>query len=675
MEQKSKNILDLYLDEHHPDVDIKSEIFQRYYTIASSILEQANFLLFPLEKVVTVADNEMVSDCIFRCDLVVNDKNFQQWVQTYSVEIDWDTLQSFDTLKQVLQLQAPTIYINDMSRSEKEEFCEKVRLWLLTGFELVFWITTSHNVERIWFDPNDKTKFIFNDGILNLNTWRFTPWTYNLIQKTAINLTFPEEEVNKLTLEESLSSLISLKSYISPSDTISSVIIGYMVAGIFRDEYKSLYNEFPFLWIESVRGSGKTSLLNFLSWISWHNRHSIPWTNDSAYAFEVGLNSIIWWFYFFDEIQKATSTLLKYVQAAYNSWENYKWGAGGKRYQVGAYKKDCNLICSGEILPQEEEALLNRFITIDSKEPFLVVKNVRDENEIRKYEELTGNDVSDGYLNTDQIKKLAILYYRPRFLNILKNKDKINFKEYHEKALKIIEAVARWFWDQVPDTRLINNFSAALTGYLIVCWNSVNEEDVAGITAEYFSNLLSYKKDVYISGRIVNYIVENIGEFCSWWAKVKWSSENNPLIYLKNSDREFWLYMRPLGIARYLKYKLESQLNPRHIEQQLREELGCKKNISRYIKAAKWDLTMSGIFIPYETIKDNNSLKRIWDSVLDYYCSHIKELEKIKTDQQYRMPEDTLKNLIDEMNLSYDRSEFFNESDYSKENLEAVKPF
>ena len=675
MDEKSKNILDSYLDEHYPDVDTESEIFQRYYTIANSILEQANFLLFPLEKVVTVADNEMISDCIFRCNLVVDDKNFQQWVQTYSVEIDWDTLQSFDTLKQVLQLQAPTIYINDMGRSEKDEFCEKIRLWLLTGFELVFWITTSHNVQRIGFDLNDKNKFIFNDGTLNLNTWRFTPWNYKLIQETGINLTFPEDEVNGLTLEESLSSLISLKSYISSNDTISSVIIGYMVAGIFRNEYKSLYNEFPFLWIESVRGSGKTSLLNFLSRISWHNRHSIPWTNDSAYAFEVGLNSIIWWFYFYDEIQKATSTLLKYVQSAYNSWENYKWGADGKRYKVGAYKKDCNLICSGEILPQEEEALLNRFITIDSKEPFLVVKNVRDENEIRKYKELTGNDVADGYLNTDQIKKLAILYYRPRFLNILKNKDKINFKEYHKKASKMIGAVVRKFWDQVPDTRLINNFSVALTGYLIICWTSVNEEEIDGITAEYFSNLLSYKKDVYISGRIVNYIVENIGEFCSWWAKVKWSSENNPLIYLKNSDREFWLYMRPLGIARYLKYRLESQLNPRHIEQQFREEIGCKKNNSRYIKAAKWDLTMSGIFIPYETIKDNNSLKRIWDSVLDYYCSHIKELEKIKTDQQYRMPEDTLKNLIDEMNLSYDKSEFFNQSDYSKENLEAVKPF
>ena len=82
---KNLNIFDTYMSGHHPDIyeTNSSEItqlesFQRFCTVANDILNIANFLIFPLEKVVTIGDNEMITSCIFKCDLIVEDKNFLQ---------------------------------------------------------------------------------------------------------------------------------------------------------------------------------------------------------------------------------------------------------------------------------------------------------------------------------------------------------------------------------------------------------------------------------------------------------------------------------------------------------------------------------------------------------------------------------------------------------------------
>ena len=110
-------------------------------------------------------------------------------------------------------------------------------------------------------------------------------------------------------------------------------------------------------------------------------------------------------------------------------------------------------------MPQQEEALLNRFIVLCPAQPFLVKKNVKDENEIKKLRELTHDEDSKiEYLSTDQIRQMGMFYYRPRFLSILKNKNKINFNEYINKALSFIEK----FSSKEIDTRFLNNLSPAL---------------------------------------------------------------------------------------------------------------------------------------------------------------------------------------------------------------------
>jgi hypothetical protein len=53
---------------------------------------------------------------------------------------------------------------------------------------------------------------------------------------------------------------------------------------------------------------------------------------------------------------------------------------------------------------------------------------------------------------------MAIKYYTPRFLNILKNKKDINFNEYVDKAQKFIESANT----ENVDVRLLNNLSPAL---------------------------------------------------------------------------------------------------------------------------------------------------------------------------------------------------------------------
>jgi hypothetical protein len=115
---------------------------------------------------------------------------------------------------------------------------------------------------------------------------------------------------------------------------------------------------------------------------------------------------------------------------------------------------------------------------LDPKEPFLIKKNVKSEDEFRKYEELTGQKVENEFLTTEQIKTLAIQYYRPMFLNILRNKRNIDFEKYHSEATRIIETVAKEFGSMAPDTRLINNLISAITGYMIICGDNINEDDI-----------------------------------------------------------------------------------------------------------------------------------------------------------------------------------------------------
>ena len=675
MEEKTKNLLDLYLEENHIEYDETSKEFQRYYNEANKILAKTNFLIFPLEKIDTSGDNEMISDRLFKCDLLVKDKNFGTGISHHKLEINRKILQSFEALKSYLQLQVPTITINNISnKSDKDELCENIRLVLLTGYEILFWVKTSYNVQRIGFDIKDRNKFIFNDGILDISNWEFTPWEYNLLQDTSINISFPLEQMKNLTLQQSLMGILSLKDYISPNNTISSIILGYMVAGIFRNEYKDIHNEYPFLGIQSYTGMWKTSLLNLLSRVCGYNWDTILGTCDSEFAFECWMNSMWGRFYFFDEIQKASNKLLKYIQAAYNSWENRKGWAGGNWRDLGVYRKDCSLICTGEYLPQEEEALLNRFIILDAKEPFLVKKNVKAEDEFRKYEEITGQKIENEFLTTEQIRTLAIHHYRPMFLNILRNKREIDFKHFHDMATKIVERVAKEFGEMAPDTRLVNNLIASMSGYMIICGDSVDEDEVASIVTEYFVDLLDYRKDAYISWRIVNHIVDNVWEYCSWINKVKWTSLNYPMIYLKFGNEQ-WLVIQIRNLAKYTKNKLESNLTIKHIEQQFREIIGVPKLSSRVVKVAKWLCNMGGVFIPIDIINRVDPLKRIWDAVLDFLGEHQKELQKVKDESQnYVMDDGTFQQLINEIEDTYINAPFFDTANYSKDNKEPEKP-
>jgi hypothetical protein len=139
MEEKTKNLLDLYLEENHIEYDETSKEFQRYYNEANKILAKTNFLIFPLEKIDTSGDNEMISDRLFKCDLLVKDKNFGTGISYHKLEINRKILQSFEALKSYLQLQVPTITINNISnKSDKDELCENIRLVLLTGYEILF---------------------------------------------------------------------------------------------------------------------------------------------------------------------------------------------------------------------------------------------------------------------------------------------------------------------------------------------------------------------------------------------------------------------------------------------------------------------------------------------------------------------------------------------------------
>ena len=670
------------MSEHRPDIcepyslgNINAESYKRFRVVAKKILNDANFLLFPVEKTVTIWEDEMVTSCLYKCDLIVEDKNFSQGIQKCQVLIDWQTLLNFDSLKSFLQLQIPTVSINEMTRKEKDAFCENVRLWLLTGYELLFWINTVNNVPRLGFDSKDKSKFIFSNWILDIHTWKFTKWEYNLTQNTSINLTYHPGDSENLTLEQSLKDILSLKNYISSDNTISSVFIGYLINGIFRNEYKEKHNEYPFLWIETHSWMGKTSLLNFISQVTGFNRDNIPWTNDTDFAFEVWMNGISWWYYFLDEIQKANPKLLKFLQAAYNSGENRKWGWEWNWRQLQVYRKDCNLICTGELLPQSEEALLNRFVIINPKEDFLIKKMVTFEEEHKKFKEITGTDAKLEYLDTGEIKILAVNYYRPRFLNILKNKEHIDYEKYHLRALELIDDVVKERKELAPDTRLRNNFAATLTGYLILCGDDVDENEIRNIITEYFKNLQEYRNSAIVPWQIVDYIIEKKWYFCSWMDKIT-SGKSNPMIYLKHTEKQKGLLIQISWIVRTCKDKLNLEQRPKHIEQQLRKFLDCSNTRPSNTNVAKWQFKIEGVFISLEKITACEPLQRLWDCVLEYTWEHQKELERVQKDNSHITMDDTiLAKLIQEMDDSYSSAEFFDKVNYSKDNTEESMPF
>lgn len=670
IDTEEETIFDKYIDEHFPDVDKDSDKFQTYRKKAMEVLHRANFILFPKEMNETIADDKGIAQRIYKCDLVVEDINYWNGVMTSEINLDQNLLHKFDSLESFLTLQNRNIDIDcDNNKKTENRFCKNLN-YCFIWFEEVFGIPKSKTVPYIWFNREDENIFTFSNWQLNLLDWTFTKWVNKLVLDTSIKVSYYRGQYENLTLEESQMDILSLKKYISSNNTVSSSIIWYLIAWIFRSDYKKINNEFPFLWIESITGAGKTSLLNLLSRVVGYDWNTIKGTNDTPYAFEVWLNEMWGWFYFVDEIQKASKEMLDCLQAAYNSGENSRWWFWVWN-GLGRYRKDNSIICAGEILPQWEEALTNRFVILNVKEPFLLKKNVRDKEEFDKYKELTNEEVYGEYLTTGQIKILAINYYRPRFLNILRNKRLINFEEYQKRAIKFIESIVNDLWEQTPDARLINNFSPVLAGYMIACWDKIDEEELAGIVVEYFVNLLDYKRESDLSWKMVNYIVENIGTFCNRWDKVKGNKTTYPMIYLKDSDRERGLYMRMSSISDFFKEEEGSKLQQKHIEQQFRKRIDCEHYGSRPIKAAKGNLTMTWVFIPYDRIKKNESLRRIWDSALEYLNLQAKELQKLIDDhQQYRMTEDTLRELIKEMEYSYSKANFFDGSGYSKENSE-----
>jgi hypothetical protein len=112
---------------------------------------------------------------------------------------------------------------------------------------------------------------------------------------------------------------------------------------------------------------------------------------------------------------------------------------------------------------------------------------------------------------------MGMKYFRPRFLNILKNKSNIDFGMYHEKARTLIQTVAG---DQ-GETRILNNLSLPITGYLILLGDSCDDEKIKVIISQYLENMKQYRSDNVVSSQIINYIISNIGNFCSWIPKIK----------------------------------------------------------------------------------------------------------------------------------------------------------
>ena len=166
---------------------------------------------------------------------------------------------------------------------------------------------------------------------------------------------------------------------------------------------------------------------------------------------------------------------------------------------------------------------------------------------------------------------MGMNYYRPRFLAILKNKNKIKFNEYIDKALSFIDK----FSSKEIDTRFLNNLSPALAWYLLLKWDDIDTAEIEGIISDYLKRLDVYRKDSIVSSRIVEYIISHIGEFCSRTKKVKGQDPNYPMIYLKHTNRHI-LVIQIQSLIKYVKDKVDCNLATKHIEQQFRQLLNSK---------------------------------------------------------------------------------------------------
>ena len=677
-------MLDYYMKKYWKIVDTESEAYKQYYEHVVRILKYCNFLLFPVEKVIAASDtSQNIDDYIYKVHLLVHDSYYQGGIIEKEIEFDhkW-LLDSPDKLKSFLEIQVPLIHIRMTKKPDKDKLCNLMRISLLAWYEKLFGLETNHKVARIGFNINDSQKFIFSNWLLDLDSTEFKVTKYFLKQDEGMKLSYPHQDIEGLWLDESLRDLLSLKKYISSEDVISAIILWYMVGWIFRTEYKKRWNEFPFLGIEWYTGCWKTSELNLLSRTCWYDRASIEWVCDTDFAFEVGMSTLGGRFYFHDEIQKASDKLLKYIQAAYNSWVNHKWWKNWDWQMIQSYRKDCSLICAGEILPYKDEAFINRFVVIKPTEPFLVRKMVKAPDELLKYQQLwLGSPLVNDYLSTDQIKLMAVKYYRPRFLNILKNKSKIDFGLYHEKARTLIHEVA----GSNRETRILNNLSLPITGYLVLLGDTCDEDEVKNIISQYLENMKQYRSDNVVSSQIVSHIISNIGNFCSRIPKVKWLQQNNPMMYCKYNPRwEQGIIIQLTNLAKYVKDKMAITLDPKHIIQQLEALFWIERaNNKNFMKALKSNIKMDWTFIPLNQITGSVSLQKLWDNTICYLDEQVDDLQHIRDGEdrqlnwnqpiQTAMSKEKIDKLIDEIRTTYNNATHFDGSLFEEE--QTTDPF
>ena len=205
----------------------------------------------------------------------------------------------------------------------------------------------------------------------------------------------------------------------------------------------------------------------------------------------------------------------------------------------------------------------------------------------------------------------------------------------------------------------------------------ITPEDISNTIKRYFDNFMEYRKDVFISGKVQKYIINHIWEFCSWIWKVKSGDKNYPMIYLKYTDGKQWLIMQLSRIPSHYQKMEGCTIDAAIIQQQLRGYLWITGIKSVGNKVANSMLNnMNWTFVPIEIIKDVWPLKEIRDAALDYIGNHVKELEQIYNNQysNYVMDKWGLEGLIKEMNETYEKAEFFDTTNYSKE-VEKDTPF
>jgi len=621
--------LDLWLE-----INLEDPRQKQYLNYVNEVLLKSNMLLIPISKAIAESsDEDNVDNYRYTVYLYVQENNFGTWIKNKKIVFDYNGL--FDTpekFKTFLIRQNPAIDIKIKSRAELDQRIKTIRIWLIDGYEKTFGLKNEYLVDRFGFDGDNKQLFVFSNGHLDIEKQSFKKINSYLKQDQSISLIFPEEKVSTLTLEQASVELLWLEHYISNDKSISAIILGYIVWGIFRNEYREKQNEFPFLGIECATGMGKTSLLNLLSRVVGYNWDSIEWVSNTDFASEVGMDQMWWWYYLIDEIQKASTKLLKFVQAAYNSGTSRKWGKDWDWHKLQEYKKDCSLICAGEILPYQDEALVNRFILLSVRESFLVKKQVTNDWELALFNKVFLGIETGEFLTTDNIRAMAIEYYRPRFMKLLQEKNNIDFASYFERAKDLVFKIA----GNNRDVRILNNLSLSLTGYIIIHQGKINDEELSTIAEDYLSNFKSYKRNSVVSDQMVRHIIENMNSLSSWIPKVK-GAKDNPLVYpLAKIDLDWritWksgMIIKLSSLIALMKQELDLTHDNKHLEQQLCSLLNIdKKSARRNMKAIKNSTTMTGVYIPFYQIEKNEYLQRIWDSAVNSIWESLDWLEHI----------------------------------------------